>query len=113
MIKLIYSYYKPYRGVLALVLFLSLLTAALDLVFPVLVRHILNTELPQKDVQGMLHILAILFVLYCVNFGLMYTVQYYGLRVSANMEMICGRIFSVIWKICLSVILTIIKQGSS
>ncbi len=86
MIKLIYSYYKPYRGVLALVLFLSLLTAALDLVFPVLVRHILNTELPQKDVQGMLHILAILFVLYCVNFGLMYTVQYYGLRVSANME---------------------------
>ena len=86
MIKLIYSYYKPYRGVLALVLFLSLLTAVLDLVFPVLVRHILNTELPQKDVQGMLHILAILFVLYCMNFGLMYTVQYYGLRVSANME---------------------------
>ena len=51
MIKLIYSYYKPYRGVLALVLFLSLLTAVLDLVFPVLVRHILNTELPQKVVS--------------------------------------------------------------
>ena len=53
MIKLIYSYYKPYRGVLALVLFLSLLTAALDLVFPVLVRDVYKRQtLDLKPEQG-------------------------------------------------------------
>ena len=86
MLTLIYSYYKPYRGTLAAVLFLSLFTAGLDLVFPVLVRHILNTEIPQKELQGMLTLLGLLFVLYCANFVLVYAVQYYGLRISANME---------------------------
>lgn len=86
MLNWLLSYYRPYKKTLAAVLGISLLTSGLDLLFPVLVRHILSTELPQKDVEGLLRLSILLFVLYCLNFGLLYLVQYYGLRLSIYME---------------------------
>ena len=86
MLKLLMGYYRPYRRKLMGLLVLSLLTAALELVFPVLVRHILDVELPAKDINNIFRMIGILFVLYCISFALSYVVQYNGTLVSVHME---------------------------
>ena len=76
MLKLLGSYYKPYQKKLVGLLALSLLMAALDLVFPVLVRHIMDVELPAKNIENIFRMIGILFALYCISFALSYVVQY-------------------------------------
>ena len=86
MLKTLFTYYKPYRRILCGLLFLSLFTAAMDLVFPMLVRHILDVELPGKNTAGIFRMVGILFVLYCISFALTYYVHYRGTLVSVHME---------------------------
>ena len=86
MLKLLGSYYKPYQKKLVGLLALSLLMAALDLVFPVLVRHIMDVELPAKNIENIFRMIGILFALYCVSFALSYVVQYNGTLISVYME---------------------------
>ena len=86
MLHLLLHYYKPYRKTLCFLLFLSVLTAALDLVFPILVRHILNVELPEKNIKSIFEMIGILFLLYCASFGLTYVVHSRGTLVSVHME---------------------------
>ena len=86
MLKLLFSYYKPYRKTLCALFFLSLFTAVLDLVFPMLVRHILDVELPGKNTESIFRMVGILFALYCVSFALMYFVHYRGTLIAVRME---------------------------
>ena len=86
MLKALFTYYKPYRRTVWALLFLSLFSAALDLVFPMLVRHIMDVELPGKNIENIFRMIVILFVLYCVSFVLSYIVQYKGTLVSVHME---------------------------
>lgn len=79
-------YYKPYKSILYGVLIGSLVAALLDLVFPMLVRQILNEVLPQKNTDRLLHDTGILFILYLGNYGLLYLVNYYGHLMSAKIE---------------------------
>ena len=86
MLKALFAYYKPYRRTVWALLLLSLFSAALDLVFPMLVRHIMDVELPGKNIENIFRMIVILFVLYCVSFVLSYIVQYKGTLVSVDME---------------------------
>ena len=79
-------YYKPYKSILYGVVIGSLVAALLDLVFPMLVRQILNEVLPQKSTDRLLHDTGILFILYLGNYGLLYLVNYYGHLMSAKIE---------------------------
>lgn len=79
-------YYKPYKSILYGVVIGSLVAALLDLVFPMLVRQILNEVLPQKNTDRLLHDTGILFILYLGNYGLLYLVNYYGHLLSAKIE---------------------------
>lgn len=79
-------YYKPYKSILYGVVIGSLVAALLDLVFPMLVRQILNEVLPQKNTDRLLHDTGILFILYLGNHGLLYLVNYYGHLMSAKIE---------------------------
>lgn len=79
-------YYKPYKSILYGVVIGSLVVALLDLVFPMLVRQILNEVLPQKNTDRLLHDTGILFILYLGNYGLLYLVNYYGHLMSAKIE---------------------------
>lgn len=79
-------YYKPYKSILYGVVIGSLVAALLDLVFPMLVRQILNEVLPQKNTDRLLHDTGILFILYLGNYGLLYLVNYYGHLMSAKIE---------------------------
>lgn len=79
-------YYKPYKSILYGVVIGSLVAALLDLVFPMLVRQILNEVLPQKNTDRLLHDTGILFILYLGNYGLLYLVNYYEHLMSAKIE---------------------------
>lgn len=79
-------YYKPYKSILYGVVIGSLVAALLDLVFPMLVRQILNEVLPKKNTDRLLHDTGILFILYLGNYGLLYLVNYYGHLMSAKIE---------------------------
>lgn len=79
-------YYKPYKSILYGVVIGSLVAALLDLVFPMLVRQILNEVLPQKNTDRLLHDTGILFILYLGNYGLLYLVNYHGHLMSAKIE---------------------------
>ena len=79
-------YYKPYKSILYGVVIGSLVAALLDLVFPMLVRQILNEVLPQKNTDRLLHDTGILFILYLGNYGLLYLVNYYGHLMSGKIE---------------------------
>ena len=79
-------FYKPYKSILYGVVIGSLVAALLDLVFPMLVRQILNEVLPHKNTDRLLHDTGILFILYLGNYGLLYLVNYYGHLMSAKIE---------------------------
>lgn len=86
MLREFFQYYKPYKKIFWGVVFGSCFAAVLDLLFPILVRHILNVELPEKNLEGMFKWIVILFGLYCCNFGLLFAINYYGYIMSAAIE---------------------------
>lgn len=79
-------YYKPYKWLLIGVMLGSCLAAALDLLFPVLVRRLLDNEIPRHDLEGMLYWAAVLLALYLINFALLFGINYYGHVMSAGIE---------------------------
>ena len=78
MLQKIIHYYKPYKLILLLVLIGSCFSALLELVFPYIVRQMLNVEIPQKNLDELLYWAGILLALYVVNFGLLFSINYYG-----------------------------------
>lgn len=86
MLKKYFYYYRPYKLILAGVVAGSCLMALLDLLFPVLVRHIMNVELPAKNTGGILFWCAVLLILYLGNFALIWAINYYGHIMSAGIE---------------------------
>ena len=86
MIKDFLAYYRPYKQHFVFVVLGSCVAALLDLIFPILVRHILNVELPQKNVEGILNWICLLMAMYFFNFGLLFCINYFGHIMSASIE---------------------------
>ncbi len=86
MIKDFIAYYRPYKLHFAGVVIGSCIAAILDLLFPVIVKHIMDVELPQKNVDGIFYWASILLSLYIFNFGLLYCINYFGHIMSASIE---------------------------
>lgn len=86
MIKRFIQYYKPYMGILIGVILGTFAMAGMDLVFPIVVRDLINRVLPEKDVEQLLIGSALLLVLYAVNFTVQFLVQYFGHIMSASIE---------------------------
>ena len=86
MIKNLMKYYKPYIGILVGVVTGTLLVALLDLVFPFVVRNIIDKVLPTGNEIELYKGAALLLVLYLVSFAVSYWVQYYGHIMSASIE---------------------------
>ena len=86
MLQKIIHYYKPYKLILLLVLIGSCFSALLELVFPYIVRQMLNVEIPQKNIDELLYWAGILLALYVVNFGLLFSINYYGHVMSSGIE---------------------------
>lgn len=86
MLKKIIHYYKPYKLILLLVLMGSCFSALMELLFPYIVRQMLNVQIPQKNIDELLYWAGILLALYVVNFGLLFSINYYGHVMSSGIE---------------------------
>lgn len=86
MLEKIIHYYKPYKLILLLVLIGSCFSALMELVFPYIVRQMINVEIPQKNIDELFYWAGILVVLYVVNFGLLFAINYYGHVMSSGIE---------------------------
>ena len=86
MLEKIIHYYKPNKLILLLVLIGSCFSALLELVFPYIVRQMLNVQIPQKNIDELLYWAGILLALYVVNFGLLFSINYYGHVMSSGIE---------------------------
>lgn len=86
MLQKIIHYYKPYKLILLLVLMGSCFSALTELLFPYIVRQMLNVQIPQKNIDELLYWAGILLALYVVNFGLLFSINYYGHVMSSGIE---------------------------
>lgn len=86
MLQKIIHYYKPYKMILLLVLMGSCFSALMELLFPYIVRQMLNVQIPQKNIDELLYWAGILLALYVVNFGLLFSINYYGHVMSSGIE---------------------------
>ncbi|MEE0508816.1 ABC transporter ATP-binding protein [Phascolarctobacterium succinatutens] len=86
MLQKIIHYYKPYKLILLLVLMGSCFSALMELLFPYIVRQMLNVQIPQKNIDELLYWAGILLALYVVNFGMLFSINYYGHVMSSGIE---------------------------
>lgn len=86
MLNRYFHYYRPYKFILLGVMLGSCLAALLDLLFPYIVRQLLNVEIPAQNVDKMLQWAGILLGLYIFNFGLLFAISYYGHIMSVGIE---------------------------
>lgn len=86
MLQKIIHYYKPYKLILLLVLIGSCFSALMELLFPYIVRQMLNVQIPQKNIDELFYWAGILLALYVVNFGLLFSINYYGHVMSSGIE---------------------------
>ena len=86
MLKKFFHYYRPYKYILLLVMFGSCFSALMELVFPYIVRRMLNVEIPLKNIDQLLYWAGILLGLYVLNFILLFVINYYGRMMSSGIE---------------------------
>ena len=80
------SYIYPHRGAFALDMCLSLAVALVDLAFPSVTRHTMNTLLPQKQFTAFFSVMAILFAAYLLRAWFQYLITIVGHRMGTLVE---------------------------
>ena len=86
MIKRFLPYYKPYIKTVGLIIAGSFLLSSLELLFPLVLRYVMNTIIPKGELQDLYLYASILFALYCLGYLLNYIVTYYGHFMGAKIE---------------------------
>lgn len=88
-LKILFSYYKPYRVLFYSDMFFAILGAVITLVIPLIVRYITNEVVyfnHHKAMQTILVLGAVMIGLVIVEFGCNYFIAYYGHIMGAYME---------------------------
>jgi len=86
LIKRFISYYRPHLGLFMLDFFCALAMAGLDLVFPLVVRTVIDDILSLGNITLLLWTGASLLCLYLLSYALQYVVDYLGHVVGVRME---------------------------
>lgn len=76
--KRLLQYVKPYRGQLALALFLMLSSSALTMLFPIFISEIMDTYIPEGNIRAIavITLISLVIVLYacvCIRFKIRIT----------------------------------------
>ncbi len=79
-------YYRPHLRLFTLDMLCAFSVAALELVFPVVTRHMLNEVIPSRDLSQLLWLVVVLVGLYLVVAALTYVINYWGHVVGIRME---------------------------
>ncbi|MHC1684541.1 MAG: ABC transporter ATP-binding protein [Clostridiaceae bacterium] len=83
------SYYKPYKNMFFMDMFCALLLSVIDLIFPIIVRFLLNdVYIKEKNVilKYILIIGLVLLVMYVIRYFCQYYITSYGHIMGAKME---------------------------
>lgn len=84
--KRLWACYAPYHTILFFVIAGSVLTAGLEISFPMIVRYILEDILPAGDMLRLVHTAAVLFILYVVCLCSSFCVSYFGRSMGTHIE---------------------------
>ncbi|MEG0051512.1 MAG: ABC transporter ATP-binding protein [Terrisporobacter sp.] len=86
MIKKFISYYRPYKKLFFLDMFVAFIAAACDLVFPMMTRNLVNDSIPNKNLRMVVVFGATLFTIYVIKAACTYFMQYYGHVMGVRMQ---------------------------
>lgn len=86
MIRRFISYYKPHKKLFFIDMFFAFLISAIDLVFPMASREILNNVIPNQRLDLLLRWTIILAVLFVIRYIGNYIVSYWGHLVGVYIE---------------------------
>ncbi|MGL5124108.1 MAG: ABC transporter ATP-binding protein [Fusobacteriaceae bacterium] len=86
MLKKFISYYKPYKKLFTLDLIVATISAACELVYPMMTRNIVNNVIPNKDYDTILIMAVVFFIIYLVKMSCTYFMQYWGHLVGVRMQ---------------------------
>ena len=86
MLKSFARYYKPHWKLFVLDLVCALIAASCDLMYPVISRNIINTYIPDKNLQLIFSWCAALLVIYIIQTIMQYIMQYQGHVVGVRMQ---------------------------
>ena len=87
MIRKFCSYYKPHRKLFYLDLFCALLLSAINLVYPLIAKYIMNDLAGDESKIKLIVILGIvLLFIYLVKAGLNFVIQYWGHIVGVRIQ---------------------------
>lgn len=86
MLKTFLKYYRPHRALLAFIIAGSFFTAGMELLFPMIVRRLLDEAIPQGDISVLMRWSALLLALYLLNYTLTCVLQYSGHVMGTKIE---------------------------
>lgn len=87
MIKKFCSYYKPHRKLFYLDLFCALLLSAINLIYPLIAKYIMNDLAGDESKVKLIIILGVvLLLIYLIKAGLNFVIQYWGHIVGVRIQ---------------------------
>ena len=86
MLKAFFSYYKPYKKLFIVDFGCAILSAVLELCFPVIVNRVIDTILPTGNFRTIVFVSVMLLLFYLLNMTLNYIVVYLGHWLGINIE---------------------------
>ncbi len=89
-VRIFLSYFKPHKKLFALDMFCALLVSVVDLTFPLVSRHAMNTYLPEGAFQTFFTVMGVFAIAYLLRALLYYVICYwghtFGIRVEADIR---------------------------
>lgn len=86
MLKKFVSYYKPYKKLFFLDLFVATISALCDLFYPLITREIANNSIPNREIRAIGIFAGVLLVIYLIKMLCAYFMQYWGHLVGVGMQ---------------------------
>lgn len=86
MLKQFFHYYKPYKKLFTIDFGCAVLSAVLELLFPIVVNHIIDKILPTGNFKVIILVCSLLLVFYLFNMTMNYIVVYLGHTLGINIE---------------------------
>ncbi|KJU72777.1 ABC transporter ATP-binding protein [Clostridium baratii] len=86
MIKKFINYYKPYKKLFFLDIFVALIAAVCDLVYPYMTKELINSTIPNKNVRMIVIFGIVLIGIFIVKAICGYFMQYWGHVVGVRMQ---------------------------
>lgn len=86
MLRRFISYYRPYKGLFFLDMGVAVFASILSIIFPSLTRQLLKTEIPDKNLQAILIIFAVMLCIYVLQAICQYIRMTWGHILGVKME---------------------------